>query len=488
MPRAASLALASVALLLLPATMALPPPLLGDAPDCGGGPECIPGEEPRAYAWRTWVLAKASELRPGFPPEAGSVAWAEDLAAVKRAQVERTPEQAERARFWDEGPAGQRWTELTLQMAGAHGPNPVRVARGLALVHVAMYDALVAAWDAKHFYNRSGPASLDPTLMPVVPARDNPSYPSEHAVAAGAASRVLGYLYPQQGLEFFEDLADEAARSRVWAGVSWPSDVEAGLELGRRVADKVLAKAAADGHHKPWDGARVTGPCTWNPTPPGYVFPPLEPMWGQVRTWLMANGSQLRAPPPPACRSAEFEAQTLALYEASLRLTDEQKDIARYWADGPNTVTPPGHWFVIALDLLEEHPQSTPRAARTLAYLGAAVHDAGVAVWDTKYTYWWERPVETIRETRDPAWSSFIATPPFPGYVSGHSGFSAASARWLGHVFPEEKVPLRAMASEAAMSRFYGGIHIDADNRVGMDLGRGVADLAIARAAADGAE
>lgn len=487
MQRKRWMAFVGVAVLLLPATLAASqvPQLPGLVPPLPAS--WAPTEEPAAYQWKTWVLAGANQLRPPFPPELTTLEGAEELVALKRAQLQRTAEQVETAKFWDTGPAGQRWTELMLNMISAHGPSPPRVARGLALLHIAVYDALVAAWDAKHFYNRSPPSVLDPTLLPAFPPRNTASYPSEHAAVAGAASRILEYMYPQQGIEFFEDKAVEAALSRVWAGVNWPSDVVAGLELGHEVADKVLRRATQDSSDLPWDGKRVTGDCTWNPTPPGFVFPPLEPMWGKVRPWLMTRGDQFRPGPPPACGGAEFLEQTMDVYEKSKMLTDEEQEIAFYWADGPNTVTPPGHWNLIALDLLSKYPQSTPRAARTFAYLGAVLQDAGVAVWDAKYTYWWERPIETIREGIDPQWNTLITTPPFPGYVSGHSGFSGAGAKWLGHAFPEEKVALRAMASEAAQSRFLAGIHIQADNAVGLDMGKAIADLAIGRAMADGA-
>jgi membrane-associated phospholipid phosphatase len=84
-----------------------------------------------------------------------------------------------------------------------------------------------AAWDSKYAYNRPRPLSLDPALDAAVGTPSNPSYPSEHAVAAGAAATVLEYLFPQDA-PTFEHLAQEAAASRVQAGVQYPSDVDAG--------------------------------------------------------------------------------------------------------------------------------------------------------------------------------------------------------------------------------------------------------------------
>jgi len=325
-------------------------------------------------------------------------------------------------------------------------------------------------------------------LTPALPPHDNPGYPSEHTVAAGAASRVLKSLFPEQGPEWFEAKAQEAAMSRVWAGADWPSAVEQGLALGRTVAEKVLAHAATDGSGTPWDGKRLTGVCYWKPTPPGLVFPPLEPSWGKVKPWLLASAEQLRPGPPPLCGSAEEREQFLEVYRTINGLTEEQKRIASFWNDGPGTFTPPGHWFEFALGLVERYNINTPRAARIFASLGAVVMAAGICVWDAKYAYWSLRPITYIQDYVDPTWTSFIPTPPFPGYVSGHSGFSGGAGELLGYAFPRERAALRSMAAEAASSRLYGGIHIRADNEVGLAMGKLIGALASARALGDDVE
>ena len=169
------------------------------------------------------------------------------------------------------------------------------------------------------------------------------------------------------------------------------------------------------------------------------------------------------------------------MYDVSLGLTEEQKRIADFWADGAGTVTPPGHWTAIALDLIESRRLSERAAARVLAGLNTAQADAFIACWDAKFTYWSERPITAIRRELDPDWSSYIATPPFPSYVSGHSTTSGAASEVLAAFFPDAAVELRAAAEEAAVSRLYGGIHFRSDNEVGLVLGRQVAAAAIAR-------
>ena len=445
-------------------------------------------EEPYAGNWATWVLRSGSEVRVPPPAPAVSPRGATELAQLEQAQLERTQDQINAARFWDTGPATRRWTELCLEMIQTHRPNPPRAARGLALVHVAMYDALVAAWHAKHLFNYPAPASVDSEITPAVRPRNTPSYPSEHAVAAGAASEVLKYLFPRQGSAWFEAKAKEASASRIWAGVDWPSAVEQGLILGRTVADRVVARAAADGSDAAWDGKRVAGACSWRPTPPGFVYPPLEPGWGKVTPWLLMSASARRPGPPSQCGSADERDQYLEVYRTGEGLTEEQKKIALFWNDAPGTFTPPGHWFDIALGQLKRFNINTPRAARIGAYLGVVVMDTSICVWDCKYAYWSVRPITYIRDHVDPNWTSLITTPPFPGYVSGHSAFSAGAAEWLGYTVPSERAAVRSLAAEAALSRLYGGIHTRGDNATGAAMGKLLGALVSARALGDDVE
>jgi membrane-associated phospholipid phosphatase len=169
------------------------------------------------------------------------------------------------------------------------------------------------------------------------------------------------------------------------------------------------------------------------------------------------------------------------VYEVSRSLSAEQKRIADFWADGPGTDTPPGHWNRIALGLIRSYGLSAREAARVLAALNTAQADAFIACWDAKFIYWSERPLTAIRRELDPGWLPYIATPPFPSYVSGHSSTSGAASTVLARSFPREAERLRAWADEAALSRLYGGIHFRSDNDAGLTLGRTVARAAIAR-------
>jgi membrane-associated phospholipid phosphatase len=329
------------------------------------------------------------------------------------------------------------WIELELDEIVVQRTNPPRAARALAHVSSAMYLAALAGGS-----NR------------------------EDAVA-GAASTVLLYFHP-------------ADAGRIRALAEELADVDSpAFRVGRLIGRLLVARARSDGTDALWTGRPPEGPGYWIPTPPGFVSPPLEPLAGTWRTWNLGWSSRFRPGPPPAYGGAVFMAELDEVYEVSQTLTDEQRRIADYWADGPGTVTPSGHWNRIAVDLVPGAGWSTIRTARLFAALNTAQADAFNACWDAKFFYWSLRPVTAIRRLLEPTWLSYIVTPPFPSYVSGHSTTSGAAATVLGSFFPQHRVELNAMAAEAAVSRLYGGIHFRSDNEVGLELGRRVGAVAV---------
>ena len=124
---------------------------------------------------------------------------------------------------------------------------------------------------------------------------------------------------------------------------------------------------------------------------------------------------------------------------------------------------------------------STDDAALMFATLATAQADAFIAAWDAKYAYWSVRPFTIMRERSTPRWRPYLPTPNFPGYVSGHASTSGAAAAVLGAFFPDRANELRQCAVQAAESRMIGGIHFRADNDVGLELGRRVAEVAVQR-------
>ena len=433
-----------------------------------------------AGTWRTWVIPNGSALRPSAPP---SSATAEIDEIIAMQQVV-TPAEDEMIQKWNTLPT-TAWHDLALDLFGFHWillpdvrlATPARSARAFALLHVAMYDALVATWDAKYAFNRGAPARVDSRVRALVPVGDVPSYPSEHAAAAAAAAGVLTYLFPDEDTASFTALAREAGEARIAAGAAYRSDVDAGYAIGSAVAAATIARARVDGSDAPWSGTVPTGPTAWRPTPPRSVqvpFDPTAPMW---RTWVIPSGSAFRPPPPPAWGSASFVADLDELRRLSTSRTTAQADTARYWA----SESPSSRWEVFMRDEIERRQLTPMRAARALALASVATYDAMIACWDAKYAYWLLRPISA-----DPTIKTVFSTPPFPSYPSGHSTLSSAVAEVFAELFPDAAEHYRRKAVEASMSRILGGVHYRFDVLAGEHLGVEVGEAVVEWARNDG--
>ena len=450
--------------------------------------------ERTAGTWKTWVLGSPTDVIVPPPPAKGSDQADADLDAVKDMVAQRTPEVRATVEKWNGPLPTKPWTEVSFDFVSKSAKNPPLSSRNYALVHVAMYDAVVAAYHWKYVHRAEAP-----DVETLVPPGADPSYPSEHAALAGAASRVLAHLYPTQSALRLDEMADEAADSRVQAGTNTPSDVAAGLALGRGVADKVIAYAKADGAGKPWDGRRPAGigrgPDFWEP-PPGSTSPPVDPPAGTWKPWVMTSGSQFRPGPPPAFGSAEFRAAAQELVDMKKNLTQEQKDVAKFWEGAEGTPLPAGITLGLAMKDIEEAAStgdpatrwSIPRSARAMALVNIAMADGGISVWDAKFAYWNPRPENGIRDLGlDRNWTPHLPTPRFPAYPSGSAGYAGGTEAVMTYLFPEKAAEFRRRAEEQALSRLYAGIHWRYD-AVSLEGGRKVAGLVIERARADGAD
>ena len=186
---------------------------------------------------------------------------------------------------------------------------------------------------------------------------------------------------------------------------------------------------------------------------------------------------------PPSTSSGLMAKELAEVRQAVDHLSRDQLAIVYKWADGASTPTPSGHWNFIAAPYIKDAQFSEVRAARVLALLDMALHDAAVACWDSKYFYFNPRPSQL-----DPGLKSPIALPNFPSYTSGHSTFSAAAAEVLSYLFPGGADSFRAQMEEAAISRLYGGIHYRSDIEVGKDLGKRMGGYTVKFAQLDGAD
>jgi PAP2 superfamily len=407
------------------------------------------------------------------------------LSAVGLAAVLATPALADVVTDWN--------TEVLNTIRATRTPPPPAT-RALAMTHVAMFDAM------------NGIARL---YTPYAIDRPAPPGASPDAAAATAAYHVLVDLFPARKAELqaalsasLEQVPRGAAR---YKGEGW----------GRFVGQKIVALRAADGASDfvAYTPSGEVG--DWRPTPPAFL-PALLPQWAHVRPFAMSASDQFRAPAPPALASDEFavafaEVHDMGAKEGSLRTAD-QTQIAFFWEDGAGSVTPPGHWQMIAQDLAQQFGNDPLTNARLFALLSIVQADAAISSWDAKFHYDYCRPVTAIIEEAaldenestqvDAAWSSLIPTPPFPSYTSGHSTFSRGSAQLLALFFGTDEIAfsgsspdpqrwplvlpgvvrswdsLSQAAAEAGQSRIYGGIHWQFDNQAGQAAGSAIADWA----------
>ncbi|HWQ20105.1 MAG TPA: phosphatase PAP2 family protein [Methanotrichaceae archaeon] len=445
--------------------------ILAAGPAAGANTPSMQADEPTGGQWSTILSGDSVTLDP--PPTQGSKLAASEIEELRELQAKRTPEIIKTIEHWDGGSV-VGWNEIARDLVIKHKTDPPMASRAYALLSVAQYDALVAAWKNKYKYGRISPAEADLDIYPFVSATKDPVYPSEHAVVASASAEVLKYLYPDEA-SYLDGKAKEDEESRLWAGTNYRSDLTAGRDLGKAVAGKVISRAMSDRSDLKGSLTMPTGPGYWTGTNP------TRPLWGKVTPWLMGNASQFRPVPPPAYGSAEYEKALSEVRSISDHRTPDQVRIAQKWADGAGTSTPPGHWNQIASQMIGRYHLNELRSARALALMNMAMMDAGICCWDTKYHYCLCRPWQA-----DPKITTTVAKPNFPSYTSGHSDFSAAASEVLGYIFPREKDTLNSMAEEAGISRLYGGIHYRFDIEQGAEDGRRIGQLAIQRGMEDG--
>jgi len=402
--------------------------------------------------------------------------------------------------------------------------GPARASRAMAIVHIAMFEAVNAV--APRYKSYAG-------VTPIAHA-------SMEAAMAQAARDTLVALFPSQSATFDQHLATElgAVRARV--------PREAGIELGHRAAAAILALRANDGSDvaEPRLGVNFftsNGPGNWRQDPIGLQPIAMGARWSEVKPFVLSSASQFRIPPPPALDSVDYANafNEVKAYGGDGVVTPtirsaEQTEIGTYWAyDGtPSLCAPPRLYNQIAMQIAAQLHTDPVDLARLLALVNTAMADAGIASWESKYYYNFWRPVTAIREA-DPgtgptglgdfnaltlADATFTPlgapasnltgpnfTPPFPAYPSGHATFGAALFQTLRRFYGRDDIAFTFVSDELngvtrdhdgnvrplvprsfqsfsqaeeenGQSRIYLGIHWSFDKSEGIVLGRHVAD------------
>jgi hypothetical protein len=431
------------------------------------------------------------------------------------------------------------WSEVAIDASGFdHTPvaadetrvfgeqlGPGRASRAMAIVHIAIFDAVNAI--AGHYisYTEISPVSRDTSIPPAI---------------AQAAHDTLVVLYPSQKQRFNELLADDLG------SIADGHKKASAIQLGHGAAAAILALRAADGaqHAEPRVGIDyITSdkPGKWRQDPISKIPLALGAHWGDMRPFVLKSAAQFRTPAPPSLDSPEYirafvEVKALGgdgIVTPTVR-TAEQTQIGIYWAyDGmPSLCAPPRLYNQIASQIAGERHSNVVEFARLLALVNIAMADAGIAVWESKYHYKFWRPVTGIREADhgtgptgkgdgnsatfgDLKFSPLGApasnlhgpnfTPPFPAYPSGHAGIGGAIFQILrnfyrtdriaftfvsdefngetldneGHVRPLSPRSFSSLSQaeeENGQSRIYLGIHWSFDKTEGIKQGRRVAD------------
>ena len=412
-----------------------------------------------------------------------------------------------------------QWNGALLQAVASTRAAPTITARALAIAHTCMYDGW-AAFDAE----------ADGVHWPFDLRRP----PGEHIQAnkeeaiSFAAHAALADLFPSQRATFDTLLSALGYSAPGMAGI-----------IGQHACAAVLAYRHGDGANQlgdlnPGRYSDYTGyaavntvdtifdPNRWQPLPTAagpQQF--LTPHWGLVRPFAVTNLDEIRPPVPPHYPHGTYLKEANQILHFSARLDDRTKLIAEYWNDGPSSATPPGHWNLFAQVVSQRDSHTLDDDVRLFFALNNALLDASIAVWDCKRHFDFARPFTAVRflyggkpvrawagpgsgirliDGRD--FRSYIPTPPFAEYVSGHSTFSAAAAEILAlftgsdrfglsvafapgssfvepGITPAETVVLSwatfsDAAAEAGLSRRFGGIHFESGDLQGRALGRHV--------------
>ena len=213
-------------------------------------PQRMVGLVPLFGKVRLWNVPNVEAVRPGPPPAPGSPEFEKSAKELKQYAANLTTNQRRIANFWNDGlntytPPGH-WNRFAKEEAVANKLNPVRTARVFAYLNMAIADAGVACWDAKYYYHYPRPIQTIPGFKTILGTPNFPAYTSGHAAFSGAAAEVMAHFFPSNASQF-RTWAEEAAMSRIYGGIHYQFDADAGLDQGRKSAAYSVARAKQDG-------------------------------------------------------------------------------------------------------------------------------------------------------------------------------------------------------------------------------------------------
>jgi len=426
-----------------------------------------------------------------------------------------------------------QWNDVLLQSVRLSKLGPPMVARAIGIVHTCGFDAW-AAYDDVAVGTRLGGSLRRPTAERTLANKEKAFSFAEYRCLLDLFPHQTDYIRSQMTLLGFDpdDASTDATTPQGIGNVAAHAVTDFRHHDGANQLGDLHPGAYSDytGYQPVNDPDHINDPNRWQPirfsdgaggfVTPGYI----GPHWGNVIPFALTPQSHFRPGPPERWPHGGYVAQAEHVLQLNAHLDDRQKMIAEYWADGPHSELPPGHWTLFAEFVSRRDQHTFDQDVQLFFEVGNAVFDAGIAVWECKRFYDSERPITAIRflkagkkilatvpfqgkqvingEDWLPYQPSTFITPPFPEYLSGHSAFSAAGAeilkRFTGSddfgasvtlpagssrvepgLTPQADVTLSwasfsEAADQAGISRRYGGIHFEEGDLLARLLGREV--------------
>ncbi len=352
----------------------------------------------------------------------------------------------------------------------------------------------------------------DLTRVPVPEATENINF---------QLAALIAHMNLNKKLIFSEDTMQVYIDSlyKVWEATN-AKEFKASKAHGLKVAQHISAWMDQDNYNQTRTMSKFSvdtdDPSRWQPTPPSYMDG-LEPHWNKIRPFVIDSAAQFKPVPPPPFsmeEDSDFFKELQEVYDMSNQITEggdesEEVAIAQFWDCNPyvsvsrghlmfatKKITPGAHWIGITKIACRQSNYDFDDTVYAYTKTSVAIADAFISCWDEKYRSNLIRPETLINQYIDDAWKPVLQTPPFPEYVSGHSVASGAAAVALTDIFGDNYkfaddtelpygLPVRNFdsfnkaASEAAISRMYGGIHYRAAVEIGVKQGRDLGKFVI---------
>tara|TARA_B110000114_G_scaffold16629_1_gene16047 strand:+ start:419 stop:1762 length:1344 start_codon:yes stop_codon:yes gene_type:complete len=366
---------------------------------------------------------------------------------------------------------------------------------------MAAYEIMAKAYPSQYYSLAGQLTELEKT--PKISEDVNPH------LAALLSYNTVGktFIFSEDKMKAFQDKQAEKIRA-----MNVPRRVRKASQVyADRISEHILAWAKGDLYNQTRTYSKYTileEDKFWKPTPPDYMDG-IEPHWNKIRPLVLDSANQFQPKAPLSfnlTKGSPFQIQLQEVYEIGIGLTDEQVEIAKFWDCNPyvthhrghamfatKKITPGGHWIGITGIVTRQAKSDFAAVINAYTHVSVALFDAFISCWDEKWDTLVVRPETLINKYYDEKWLPLLQTPPFPEYTSGHSVISRASALVLtklyGNDFAFEDttelaygLPARYYNSfihaseEAAISRFYGGIHYMMAIDEGVNQGNEIGD------------